>query len=445
MTRMNTIRSKPRIPGLRFFQDLRTGVQAIGWLVLCVVFVTWSTAHAAPWEAVGPFGATVSALAIDLVDPDTVYIAGSSAGLFRSGDGGAHWSRTNMPETSIKAVIVDSAVPDTLYVAATTGFYVSSDAGDTWEMRNQGLSRTYLNTLAVDPTDSSTIYAGAWGGLYKTTVAGEEWVDIGAQLGDISVVALAVDPENHETVYAGTSDRGVLRSRDGGESWSSIWSGVDDTLIRDLVVDPAAPGTLYVATNSDGVYRSYNGGETWQSTNEGHRGGAFRLAIDPRTPRTLYLGTQGRGLFRTLDGGDTWEQWSTGLPPGESTYAIAVRADTGEVIAGLFSRGVYRRAREASEWNEANVGLGGFTVSSLVIDSVTDELILGIETYGPTVFRSADGGTTWTPSGNGMHYPIVHDMVQHPRRSERLLDGQCRNGLPKHRWRDVVVGFGSWT
>ena len=425
MRTLSMIRTQPSIPDQWLFRSLRRSVQVSGWLVLCMLLVTWSPCYAASWEALGPFGATVSALAIDPVNPDIVYVAGDSAGIFRSADGGGHWSRTGLAETGVKAVIADSAAPDTLYVAATSGFYVSKDAGDTWEMRNEGLARTYLHALAVDPTDSDTIYAGAWGGLFKTTVAGEQWVDIGTQLGDISVVALAIDPSNPETVYAGTSDRGVLRSEDGGQSWSNVWAGIDDMLIRDLVIDPASPETLYVATNSSGVFRSYDGGDTWRPVNEGLQGSAFRLAIDPHTPNTLYLGTQGKGLFRSLDGGDAWEQWSTGLPSRQSVYAVAVRPDTGEVIAGLFSRGVYRRALEGSQWNEANVDLDGYTASSLVIDRATGELLVGIETYGPTVFRSADGGSTWTPSGNGMYYPAVYAMVQDPVEPNVYLTGNA--------------------
>jgi nucleoside-triphosphatase len=155
-----------------------------GWLCAGMMLLTAAAAGAASWEALGPFGASVETLAMAPADPDIVYVAANSIGLFRSTDGGSTWARTGLvTQDIIAAVLVDPRDARTLYVGTSSGFYVSDDASETWTKRNRGLTSSYLMTLAADPTDANTLYAGAWGGLFKSTNAGEDWADIGSALG----------------------------------------------------------------------------------------------------------------------------------------------------------------------------------------------------------------------------------------------------------------------
>ena len=393
-------------------------------LLYCIGLVAITLACSAQtWEALGPFGASITTLAISPTSPDTMYAAGGSVGIFRSTDGGGTWARTGFTRSDTVGSIVFAS--QSVYAGTSSGFYVSEDEGITWSQRNHGLSSSYLYALAVDPTDTKTIYAGAWGGLFKTTTAGEEWEDIGGSLGEVDVRALIIDPTNSAVVYAGTASRGVFRSADGGQTWLPCSNGLSDLSIWDLVIDEQNPQVLYAATNSSGVYRTEDGAATWVSATEGIHGGSFRLVVDPKASSTLYVGTQGNGVFRSTDRGTTWEHWNEGLPSRESVYGIAVRPDTGEVVSGLFSQGVYLRAPEGGGWVGANTGMNGYVVSSLAISGSSGELLVGIETYGPSVFRSADAGITWTMSKSGMNYPPVYTLVQDPADASVLLSGNA--------------------
>lgn len=394
-------------------RHLRGRLWAIGLLFVCSLIATTSSASAASWEVLGPFGASVESLAISPSHPDTMYAAVSSIGVFRSIDGGRSWARTSLNFSGIiREIVVAPADPGVIYIATSSGFQVSFDGGDTWVDRSRGLSNDYLNALILDPTDPNTMYAGAWGGLYKTTTAGAEWQDIGSSLGDVDVRALVADPAQPAVVYIGTASKGVFRTADGGLTWHSSSEGLGDLFVRDLLIDPIDPRILYAATNLSGVYRTEDGGESWLPANEGIRGSSFRLACDPRSPGTLFLGTQGTSVFRSTNRGSTWQPWGEGLPSGASVYALAVRPDTGEVIAGLFSQGVYRRPPAAQAWIDSNTNMTGYVVSSVISDTASGELLVGIETYGPSVFRSDDGGATWISSRQGMSYPPVYCLVQ---------------------------------
>jgi len=61
-----------------------------------------------------------------------------------------------------------------------------------------------VQALAVDPSNSETIYAGTWDGVFKSTDAGETWDDMNAGLTSQLVNTLAIDSGNSGIIYAGT-------------------------------------------------------------------------------------------------------------------------------------------------------------------------------------------------------------------------------------------------
>lgn len=401
-------------------------------LLTVLAVALWATASTATglaqgtWNARGPYGASVQALAIDPHDPDIVYLSASSVGVFRSTDGTVTWNRTGLAfDGIVTALIVDPGDGKTVHAATTSGYVRSEDGGETWSRRNAGLSSTYLNTIAVDASRPGTLYAGAWGGLFKTTDDGRQWTPIGVSLGEIDVQAVRVARSDPETVYIATSGRGVFRSGDAGQHWTARSNGLPEEILRDLIIDPSDPDLVYAATNRSGVYLTTDGGITWVSSSGSTIRSSFRLALDPAAPSTLYAGTQGAGIFRSEDRGATWQAWNDGLPNGASIYGLSVRPDTGALYAGLFSLGVYGRTREDERWIERNSGLTGYVVSAAMLDAQNGVLFTGIETYGPSIFRSTDQGRTWAVSNRGMSYPPVYCLAQDPAVPGRLLSGNA--------------------
>lgn len=222
------------------------------------------------------------------------------------------------------------------------GMYKSTDGGETgtWVEINNGLPISpalLLNILAiaVDPTDADVVYVGTWkDGVYKTTNGGQEWVRKSDGLGATDVRSLAIDPYNPQIIYAGLSEgAGIFKSTNGGEQWGAVNAGLsiecpshllpigggvqgvslekppDTTLdstyssvawtsIRDIVIDPTDSQTIYAADYHAGVYLSTNGGASWLPINEKLTMKAVTALDISSDGQVVYAATWGGGVFR---------------------------------------------------------------------------------------------------------------------------------------------------
>ncbi len=119
------------------------------------------------WTSLGPEGGHILALTIDPQDPATIYAGTEEQGVFKSTDGGAHWSAVNtgLTRTYISALAIDPNNPSTLYAGTQGGgVFKSTDGGVSWRALNTGLAIMNVNTLVIDPQSSTTLYAGTTGG-----------------------------------------------------------------------------------------------------------------------------------------------------------------------------------------------------------------------------------------------------------------------------------------
>ena len=169
----------------------------------------------------------------------------------------------------------------------------------------------------------------------------------------------------------------------------------------------ARDGTLYACTNFYGggtVHRSADGGATWERAEELGLPEDSELKlnatwhVEPGGNGTLWLGGDPGVLFRSDDGAVTWE-------PNRALLEHETR----------------------DQWNP---GAGGMCLHSINVDPGDPQrLVIGISAAG--VFRSDDGGSSWTPANKGTaadflpdKYPdvgqCVHKVLVHPTRTERL-------------------------
>ena len=197
----------------------------------------------------------IRSLIVSTKDPDTIYAGVYGDGLFRSTDGGLHWTRRpiGFRDEPIVAMAMSPTHPRALYVAlAGRGIYKTGDGGRTWR---EVLADPGAVSIAVDPSDPDRVYAGYHGArVYATDDGGRSWnqaVDGLARYGDVT--SIAVDPLRHATVYAGMSGRGVFESTDFGDHWHPFNAGLDDLRVSGLAF--ASDGaTLHAATDGGGVF-----------------------------------------------------------------------------------------------------------------------------------------------------------------------------------------------
>jgi len=233
---------------------------------------------------------------------------------------------------------------------------------------------------------SLTLFAGTAEGLWRSTNWAGSWERVGGSMAGVRLDALgaarAIVPLGNEVWLAG--DGGVYYSQDFGDTWAPL-SLVRD--VRALLLSrwPAADPTVFVGTKT-GLLRSRDGGRTFQPTALGegavHRlewpGGAVVVACD-------------RGLLVSRDEGGRFEGPGPGLPGGPA-HAMALSSYF-LVDPVLFtapdSGGVFRSSDGGATW----------TASGLPGEFVGDLVWLGPFLYAAGergFYRSQDAGASWT-------------------------------------------------
>jgi photosystem II stability/assembly factor-like uncharacterized protein len=205
------------------------------------------------------------------------------------------------------------------------------------------------------------------------------------------VAAVTGVPGRPNEFYFGSVNGGVWKSIDGGRVWTPVFDSQPVASIGAIAVAASAPDTVYVGSGEstlrdsmgfgNGVYKSTDAGKTWTHLGLDDTQHIGRVAVDPKNPNVVFVAAIGhlyaanpdRGVYRSRDGGKTWQKV---LYKDENVGAVDVVIDptnSNIVYAGLWN------ARRPPWY-----------------------------TYSPTngpgggIFKSTDGGTTWTQLKNGL-------------------------------------------
>src|ERR1700730_3449720 len=156
--------------------------------------------------------------------------------------------------------------PDVIYVAtASGGVFKTANGGITWEPLFDDQAVSSIGAIAVAPSDPCVVWVGTgesnnrqsspWGnGVYKSTDGGKTWQHMGLD-NSRHIGRVVVSPSDPNTVYVAAAgnlwgpskDRGVYKTTDGGKSWNSVLFINEDTGVNDLAMAPDAPNTLIAA------------------------------------------------------------------------------------------------------------------------------------------------------------------------------------------------------
>ncbi len=365
-------------------------------------------AAAGVWRPVGPYGGTVTALAVDPSNPASVLAGTQSNGIFHSSNGGATWDRSGPSNTFTLKIVFDPRHRGTAYAGIGNDLVKTADGGQSWTSAARGLPTGedfYVFEIAVDPRQASTVYAVTSAGLYKTADAAAHWFHVASRFprgGERAIDSvsspgggLAIDPVT-ATLYLCT-DGGLLRSVDGGLRWKSFGpAGVGMTT---LALDPGNPDVLY-AGGDNGLFRSTDHGGSWRRIGKTLPGlEVTALAVHSGRPSTLVAVFRSSndhpgGLYRSLDGGSHWEAPPLGLPAGDVLAMAIDSATPPRVYAGVPVLGVYASADAGGHFAAADVGLRAIEVSSVAVDPERP----GTAYTAPTeqgVWKTADAGASW--------------------------------------------------
>jgi photosystem II stability/assembly factor-like uncharacterized protein len=338
-------------------------------------------------------------LAVDPKNPNVVYVGVSDGkgGVQKSTDGGSTWTPLTEGLTNHNrghAVALDPSRPATVYLGGTRGLFVTTDSGASWEKTGAGMkSDEVVTSLALDPKHPQTLFIGTEGRLYKSADGGGSVRQLKTGLPYSDFQALAVDGD---VVYAGTAYEGLFKSTDGGATFKESGEGLGAAFVWGLAADPASPGVVYV-TNGLGLLKSDAAGK-WKLLDFGDRKIPDRLVpvVDERTPGLLYLAAYTSGLLRSGDGGNTWLKRSE-----KRAIAIALALDPANpkvVYAGRGTfdskGGVWKSTDGGATFTEPKSGLPESVVTGVAVDPKNPSSVYA-STEKKGLWKSADAGVTW--------------------------------------------------
>jgi len=237
--------------------------------------------------------------------------------------------------------------------------------------------------------------------LASTALAADRWQPAGPEGGNVT--SLAIDPVNPRVLYAGVGAGGVFKSVDAGATWAPAFDGLRG-VVRIVAVDPGRPATVYAGTDLE-VFRSDDGAAHWTAT-PGPAPSHLPVNALLATPAAVYVNVVSNSpapvaigyLFKSTDRGASWSPLGTG---GFFVTALAADpANPGTLYAGSHS-GVFRSADGGSTWTAASGGLpAGADVTALLAPA--PGTLYAALTQGRKVFRSTDGGGHWQRVSRGI-------------------------------------------
>jgi photosystem II stability/assembly factor-like uncharacterized protein len=210
-----------------------------------------------------------------------------------------------------------------------------------------------------------------------------KWRNLGPERGGRSIAVSGVRGQP-KVAYFGATGGGLWKTTDGGEHWAPVTDGqIKTASIGAVAVSETDPNLVIIGTGEceirgdimpgDGMYRSTDAGKTWTHAGFENTDAICKVRIDPTNPKIVFAAVFGkyavsskdRGVYKSTDGGVNWTKV---LFRNDSTGAIDVEIDhkNPQVIYAAMWQ-AFRKEYTASS--------GG---------------------AGSGLFKSTDGGTTWT-------------------------------------------------
>ena len=232
--------------------------------------------------------------------------------------------------------------------------------------------------------------------------------------------------------YAAAVNGGVWKTTDYGRTWTPIFDDQPTGSVGAIAVAASNPSIIYVGSGEglhrpdlsvgDGIYKSTDGGGSW--THLGLRDGQqiAQIALDSRNPDRLFVAVAGhpygpneeRGIFRSTDGGKSFEKVlykdeNTGGADVqiEQTNPSTVYASLWEAREGPWENGswngpgggIFKSTDGGGSWTQLSKGLPeGIVQANLAIaPSSPKRLFASVASMdGVNLYRSDDGGESWT-------------------------------------------------
>ena len=322
-------------------------------------------------------------------------------GILRSTDGGTSWTQlgatafrvtlSGVPHgsASFGRILVSrppgGSVANTVLIAASNvGVYRSTDGGGNWNMVLSGATAS----VVAHPTQAATVFAGnsdfssqSHRGIYKSTDNGATWMALPAPPGlsgaDLDRIELATTAAAPDLVYAAVGNpagglAGLFVWNDPAGTWTRLAAnglstgsygsdfGTQSWYDLAIAVDPRNASRVYLA----GIrgFRSDDGGATFSPMGAEIHVDWHSIVIDPVHPDILYAGTDG-GVFVSTDDGNNWVSRNAGLTVTQYYPGISSTPNGSQIMGGSQDNGTHVYTG-SMYWNGFLGGDGGYTATN---------------------------------------------------------------------------------
>ncbi len=422
----------------------------------------------------------------------TIDSGGDQSGVWMSKDSGVSWIqlRRGMPSGSFfgrASLAMAPSNPDTLYSLVSArdnsvlGVYKSTNAGRTWKNmtgKHFGDERqmSYNNAIAVHPNDSNLVVCGGVD-IHRTTDGGRNWKKMTRWFADRDErdyahadqhgFCMPSDPAG--LIYA-VNDGGLDVSPDGGVNWVNRSNGLATNMFYDLEVAVSEPkfygggaqdnGTIVTFDASPELFTEIMGGDggwlaldpvkpfrhfftnaqfmvvyryrssdtdpwTDVSPPESRENKPWMAitTMDPSNSKTVYCCSN--AVWKTTNDAKAWKRVSPRFDRSTITGFEVCRADTSRLYVGTENGNIFRSEDGGRTWSQnlSNSTIPGFTVTHIKSDpSNADRIFITVANFGSAhVFRSDDAGLNWIDVDNGDLPDVPHHSIAIPKAKPRTI------------------------
>jgi len=421
------------------------------------VYVTYDAGDS--WKQIldNPLGG-MEAVEIAEANADIWYAAGNveetGAVIWRSDDAGGSWQQYPIrTKHRVAGFPIDLQVdPRDPYRIFDNNYgggnFLSENGGETWVDASQGYTGISIGGIGVAPWDSNMVFAND----FRSHDGGKTWIGSGGN--GVSFVFAPPEGGSEMPHFMAADWETLVHSHDGGDSWevthmldieSEVAAGripEGATPMRAFAFAPSNPQIVYAGFANQGCFGdvpwncplpsprfmlSSDGGYTWGPVDgtpfEGY--GILALDVHPQEPQKIYAATA-VGLYLSEDGGDSWRhliglrEATAPLPrgaepsPGETFIIYDVLIDPFEphvVYAATLEYAVWRSSDGGETWTQAAAGMDPNQQMFALLADTTRSGVIYASTSLSGVFVSTDGADTWHKLDQGLDFFNMKDMA----------------------------------
>ena len=322
------------------------------------------------------------------------------------------------------------------------GVTVAGD--DVWT--TSGPYGAYVRDIAIKPDEPNVVFAAmqtnSTNNVFRSQDRGQSWHSSSSGLPSMEAWDLEFDPINTNIMYVAlikagiTPLGGVYRSSDGGISWNSTTLTVP---VSTLAVSPIEPNIIlagmYESSDSVGILRSTDAGESWTAATTGPHS-AYVLIPTLGNPDVFYACAFNEGVFKSIDAGLSWQAINSGFISPPECYSLAVDPFSSSILyMGTAAGGIWRTTNGGETWTPINSNLGCSDIEVITIDPSNQQTIYvgcghNPGTGTPGVYRSTDNsGVSWTYMPEGLGTRSIYSLAIDDSNPQTIYAGTYDSGV----------------